>query len=94
MGRNLSFGSADVSGTGTRDEPLRTSGREPNSISVRKLSYDVSVRPPVRTDSGSRGKKLNRVGKGVPDMYVAFRFWRKTNHLRGNQRSCWSKNLD
>ena len=26
--RNLSFGSADVSGTGTRDEPLRTSAWE------------------------------------------------------------------
>ena len=26
--RNLSFGSADISGAGTRDEPLRTSARE------------------------------------------------------------------
>ena len=28
--RNLSFGSADVSGAGTRDEPLRTSSWEAN----------------------------------------------------------------
>ena len=29
--------------------------------------------PSARTGSGSRGKKLSRVEKGVPDMYVAFR---------------------
>ena len=23
----------------------------------------------VRTDSGSRGKEISRVGKGIPDMY-------------------------
>ena len=49
--------------------------REWDPIDVRKFGYDVSVRPPVRPDSGSRDKKLCRVGKGVPDMYVAFRFW-------------------
>lgn len=59
-----------------------------------KIWYDVSVRKPTRTDSVSRGKKLRRVGKGVRYMYIAFRFWRKTNHFRGNRRSCWSKNLD
>ena len=30
--------------------------------------------PTARTDSRSRGKKLSRVGKRVPEMYVVFRF--------------------
>ena len=44
-------------------------------------------------------KKLNRLGKGVPD--IAFRFGAKKKNkqtnkktFRGNQQSCWSKNLD
>ena len=37
----------------------------------KKIGYDVRVQKPAHTDSGSRGKKLSRVGKGVPDMYVA-----------------------
>ena len=37
----------------------------------KKIGYDVRVRKPGHTDSGSRGKKLSMVGKGVPDMYVA-----------------------
>ena len=53
------------------------------------------ARTTVRTDSGSRGKKLSRVGKWVPDMYVAFRFDAKwTIFNRGNQRIWTSKNLD
>ena len=31
----------------------------------------------VRTDSMDRGKKLSRVGKGIPDMHVAFLFGAK-----------------
>ena len=58
------------------------------------IDYDVSVGKPARIDSGSRGKKISRVGKGVPDMYVAFRFWRKINFSRGHQRSCSRKSLD
>ena len=50
--------------------------------------------PTKQTLSRSRGKKLSRVGKRVPDMYDAFRFWRKLNHFRGNQRSCSMKNQD
>ena len=53
------------------------------SIHLRTFGNDVSVHLHVRTDSGSRGKKLSRVGKGVPDMYVAFFFWQKISHFRG-----------
>ena len=35
----------------------------------------------VRTDSGSRSKKLSRVGKWVPDMYITFRFGAKLTIL-------------
>ena len=35
------------------------------------------LHPHVRRDSGSRDKKLSRVGKGVPDKYVAFRLGTK-----------------
>ena len=53
------------------------------------------ARTTVRPDSGSRGKKLSRVGKWVPDMYVAFRFGAKwTIFNRGNKRIWSSKNLD
>ena len=41
----------------------------------------VSVRPYVRTDSGSRDKKLSGVRKGVPDMYVSFRVGAKPTIL-------------
>ena len=61
---------------------------------MKSIDYDVSVRKPARIDSGSRGKKISRVGKGVPDMYVAFRFWRKINCSRGHQWSCSRKSLD
>ena len=44
------------------------------SIHLRTFGNDVSVHLHVQTDSGSRGKKLSRVGKGFPDMYVAFCF--------------------
>ena len=43
---------------------------------LRKFGYNVSVGPPVLS-LGLGGKKTRRVGKGVPDMYVAIRFWRK-----------------
>ena len=40
------------------------------------------ARTTVRTDSGSRGKKLSRIGKwAVPDMYVTFRFGAKITIL-------------
>ena len=48
------------------------------------IDYDVSVRKPARIDSGSRSKKISRVGKGVPGMYVAFSFWSKINYSMGN----------
>ena len=45
------------------------------------------ARTTVRTDSGSRSQKLSKVGKRVPDMYVAFRF--------GAKFTIWtSKNVD
>ena len=49
---------------------------------------------PVRSyNSGGRGKKNIRVRKGIPDMYVAFRFCAKlTILIRGNQRGVvWVK---
>ena len=64
------------------------------SIHLRTFGNDVSVHLHVRTDSGSRGKKLSRVGKGFPDMYVAFCFGKKLAILGGNQHSCSSKFLD
>ena len=57
--------------------------REWDPFDVRKFGYDVSVRPPVRPDSGSRGKKLCRVGKGVPDIF-ALRF--VFGSLRGRRK--------
>ena len=57
---------------------------------VMTSAYD---RTTVRTDSESRGKKLSRAGKGVPDTYVVFRFGSKLI-FRGNQRICTSKNAD
>ena len=36
-------------------------------INAKKIGYDVSVRMPALTVSGSRGKNFIRVGKGVPD---------------------------
>ena len=41
---------------------------------------------PVRTDSGVRVKKLNSVGKGIRDMYVAFRFGAKLTILRATNQ--------
>ena len=40
----------------------------------RKFGYDVSVSPKatVRIESEGRGKKLSSVGKGNPDVYLAF----------------------
>ena len=52
------------------------------------------ARPPVRLYT-LRGRNLSRVGKGVANMYVSFRFWSKINHFRGNQfHQFKSKNLD
>ena len=64
------------------------------SIHLRTFGNDVSIHLHVRTDSGSRGKKLSRVGKRVPDMHVAFCFGKKLAILGGNQHSCSSKFLD
>lgn len=47
------------------------------SVHLRTFGNDVSIHLHVRTDSGSRGKKLSRVGKVVPDIYVTFRFGAK-----------------
>ena len=53
------------------------------------------ARTTVRTDCGSRGKKLSRVGNKVSPRHVrCVSFWRKINHFRGNQRIWTSKNLD
>ena len=44
----------------------------------------------VRTDFGSRGKKLSRVVKGVPDMYVFviyFEFKKQSKCSRNNTRT-------
>ena len=52
------------------------------------------ARPPFRLYT-LRGRNLSRVGKGVANMYVSFRFWSKINHFRGNQfHQFKSKNLD
>ena len=55
--------------------------------------WSQRTRPPVQI-LGVEGYKLSKVGKGVPDMHVAFRFRRKNSHFMGNQRRCSSKNLD
>ena len=46
------------------------------------------------TDAGSRGKKLSRVWKGVPDSGNCVSFWLKINNSRGQPTSRSSKYLD
>ena len=48
----------------------------------------------VCTDARSRGKKLSRVRKGVPDSGNCVSFWRKIDNSRGQPTSCSSKYLD
>ena len=49
-------------------------------IDTGKFGFDVSVRPSSRPPVQTLGvgvKKLSRLRKGVPDIYVAFRFCEK-----------------
>ena len=45
----------------------------------------------VRADAEGRGAKLSRVGKGIPDGYLAFGFGAKLNTLGAVNRSCLSE---
>ena len=64
----------------------------------RKFGSDVSVydrTPNARTDSESRGKKkLYRVAKGIPDVYLAFSFGAKLTILVATNGVARVKNLD
>ena len=48
---------------------------------IRKQGNTSDKQSKIIVDSGSREKKLIRVGKWVPDMYVAFRFGAKLTIL-------------
>ena len=64
--------------------PIAIMGRDRKlkAIDARKFDNDVSVRPYVRTDSGSRGK--NSVGReGSPRHVCCILFWQKISHFRG-----------
>ena len=69
------------SGASARAKPHRYRKWKP--IDARKFGYDVSLRPlSVRPyNSGGRGKKLSRIGRGVSDVYVAFHFGAKLTIL-------------
>ena len=45
----------------------------------------------VRTDAEGRDAKLSRVGKGIPDGYLAIVFGAKSNILGATNRSCLSE---
>ena len=53
-----------------------------------RSAYDQKT---VRTDTEGRGPKLSRVGKGIPDGYLAFGFGAKINILGATNESCLSE---
>ena len=56
--------------------------RKLKAIDARKFDNDVSVRPYVRTDSGSRGKN-SVVREGSPRHLCCVSFWRKIKQFWG-----------
>ena len=58
---------------------------------VRRSAYAQKT---VRTDAEGRGAKLSRVGKGIPNAYLAFGFGAKLNILGATSRVARVKNID